>query len=87
MPKIVKPLSDKEIKAAKAKEKEYKLSDGQSLYLLIKPNGTKFFRFDFKFENKRKSMSFGVYPNVSLSEARKLRDSTKELFSSRTVFF
>ena len=79
MPKIVKPLSDKEIKAAKPKEKEYKLSDGQSLYLLIKPNGTKFFRFDFKFENKRKSMSFGIYPNVSLSEARKLRDSTKEL--------
>ncbi|MGB6329852.1 MAG: integrase arm-type DNA-binding domain-containing protein [Halarcobacter sp.] len=79
MPKIVKPLTDKEIKAAKPKEKQYKLSDGQSLYLIIKPNGTKFFRFDFKFENKRKSMSFGVYPDVSLSEARKLRDNTKEL--------
>ncbi|WP_044417608.1 tyrosine-type recombinase/integrase [Halarcobacter anaerophilus] len=79
MPKIVKPLTDKEIKAAKPKEKQYKLSDGQSLYLIIKSNGTKFFRFDFKFENKRKSMSFGVYPEVTLSEARILRDKTKEL--------
>ncbi len=79
MPKVVKPLTDKEIKASKPKEKEYKLSDGQSLYLVVKTNGTKFFRYDFTFENKRKSMSFGVYPETSLSEARILRDKTREL--------
>ncbi|NLN13288.1 MAG: integrase arm-type DNA-binding domain-containing protein, partial [Arcobacter skirrowii] len=79
MPKIVKPLTDKEIKASKPKEKDYKLSDGQSLYLVVKTNGTKFFRYDFTFENKRKSLSFGVYPGISLSEARSLRDNAKEL--------
>ncbi len=79
MPKVVKPLTDKEIKSSKPKEKEYKLSDGQSLYLIVKTNGTKFFRYDFTFENKRKSMSFGVYPETSLSEARILRDKTREL--------
>jgi len=99
MPKIVKPLTDKEIKAVKYTSKEEyeqlkkiaklnnkekpklnnKLSDGQGLYLIIKENGTKFFQFDFSFENKRKSMSFGVYPDTSLSEARALRDKTKKL--------
>ena len=79
MPKIVKPLTDKEIKASKAKEKEYKLSDGQSLYLVVKTNGTKFFRYDFTFEKKRKSMSFGIYPDISLAEARSLKDKAKEL--------
>ena len=79
MPKVVKPLTDKEIKASKAKEKEYKLSDGQSLYLVVKTNGTKFFRYDFTFENKRKSMSFGIYPDISLAEARILKDKAKEL--------
>ena len=55
MPKVVKPLTDKEIKSSKPKEKEYKLSDGQSLYLIVKKtNGTKFFRYDFTFENKKK---------------------------------
>ncbi len=83
MPKVVKPLTDKEIKTSKPKEKEYKLSDGQSLYLVVKTNGTKFFRYDFSFENKRKSMSFGVYPEISLSEARILRDKTKELLKQK----
>ena len=83
MPKVVKPLTDKEIKASKPKEKEYKLSDGQSLYLVVKTNGTKFFRYDFTFENKRKSMSFGIYPEISLSEARILKDKTKELLKQK----
>lgn len=83
MPKVVKPLTDKEIKSSKPKEKEYKLSDGQSLYLIVKINGTKFFRYDFTFENKRKSMSFGVYPETSLSEARILRDKTRELLKQK----
>ena len=78
-----KTLTDKEIKSSKPKEKEYKLSDGQSLYLIVKTNGTKFFRYDFTFENKRKSMSFGVYPETSLSEARILRDKTRELLKQK----
>ncbi|MDD4330432.1 MAG: Arm DNA-binding domain-containing protein [Aliarcobacter sp.] len=103
MPKVVKPLTDKEIKNTKYTSKEEfeqlkkiaklnnnpepklnnKLSDGQGLYLIIKENGTKFFQYDFTFENKRKSMSFGVYPEITLSEARTLRDKTKELLKQK----
>lgn len=81
MAKIVKPLTDTEIKKAKEKDKEYKLSDGQGLYLVVKINGSKFFRFDFSYAGKRKSMSFGVYPKISLKEAREQREKAKEQLS------
>jgi integrase len=78
MAKIVKPLTDTEIKKAKPNEKDYKLSDGENLYLVVKSNGTKFFRFDFTYAKKRKSMSFGIYPSISLKEARELKDKARE---------
>ena len=49
MARIVKPLTDTEIKKAKPKDKDYKLSDGENLYLVVKSNGTKFFRFDLTY--------------------------------------
>lgn len=70
MPKIATPLTDTKIKTSKQKEKDYKLSDGQGLFLLVKANGTKLWRFDFTFTNKRQTMSFGVYPEIGLKEAR-----------------
>lgn len=73
------PLSDTEIKKSRIKDKTYKLSDGQGLYLVVKDNGTKFFRYDYTFQNKRKSMSFGIYPDFSLKDARIKRDETKGL--------
>lgn len=79
MPRSTTPLSDTEIKKSKIKDKTYKLSDGQGLYLVVKDNGTKFFRYDYTFQNKRKSMSFGTYPDVSLKDARIKRDETKKL--------
>lgn len=79
MPRSTTPLSDTEIKKSKIKDKTYKLSDGQGLYLVVKDNGTKFFRYDYTFQNKRKSMSFGTYPDLSLKEARIKRDETKKL--------
>jgi len=79
MPRSTTPLSDTEIKKSKIKDKPYKLSDGQGLYLVVKDNGTKFFRYDYTFQNKRKSMSFGTYPDISLKEARIKRDETKKL--------
>lgn len=79
MPRITTPLSDTEIRKSKIKDKTYKLSDGQSLYLVVKDNGTKFFRYDYTFQNKRKSMSFGIYPDLSLKEARIKREETKKL--------
>lgn len=79
MSRSTTPLSDTEIKKSKIKDKTYKLSDGQGLYLVVKDNGTKFFRYDYTFQNKRKSMSFGTYPDLSLKDARIKREETKKL--------
>ena len=79
MPKITTPLTDTEIKKSKPKEKQYKLSDGAGLCLIITPKGSKYFRFDYSFNGKRKSISFGTYPDTSLKEARKKRSEAKEL--------
>ena len=78
MPKIATPLTDTKIKTSKPKEKDYKLSDGQGLFLLVKTNGTKLWRFDFIFINKRQTMSFGIYPEVGLKEARDRREKARE---------
>lgn len=78
MPATVKPLTDTEIRKAKPKDKEYKLSDGNGLFLLVRKSGNKMWRFDFSYGGKRKSMSFGTYPLVSLKEARESRERAKE---------
>ena len=77
MPKLVRPLSDAEIKKAKPKDKQYKLSDGAGMSLMIFPNGTKSWRLDYTFNKKRGSVSLGAYPDVSLKEAREKREATK----------
>jgi len=83
MARMTKPLSDTEIKTAKPKDKNYKLSDGQGLYLVVKKNGTKMWRFDYQLNNKRKSMSFGIYPGVTLKNAREIREKTKTLIINK----
>lgn len=80
--KKVKSLTDTEIKKVKHDKKQFKLSDGKGLYLVIKTNGTKMWRYDFSFGGKRKSMSFGIYPTVSLKEAREQREEAKKNISS-----
>lgn len=66
MPKIVKPLTDTQVKNAKPKAADYRLTDGGGLYLLITKNGGKLWRLDYAFEGKRKTLSFGSYPAVPL---------------------
>ena len=56
MPKISKPLTSIEVKNYKSEVKMYKKPDGKGLWLIIKPNGTKFWRYDFKYGNKNLSM-------------------------------
>ncbi|MDQ6996545.1 MAG: integrase arm-type DNA-binding domain-containing protein, partial [Mariprofundus sp.] len=74
-------LTDVKIKAAKlpAGTKQMKLADSGGLYLLIKMNGSKYWRLDYRFGNKRKTMAIGVYPRVSLKEARAKREAAKKL--------
>lgn len=73
-------LSDTAIRHAKPKGKPYKLSDGRGLYLLVKPAG-KYFRFDYRFQGKRKTLALGVYPDVSLAQARDRLNETRRLIA------
>lgn len=63
-------LTDAACKNAKPKEKSYKLSDGNGMYLLVQPNGSKYWRKKYRIAGKEKLLSIGVYPEVSLIEAR-----------------
>ncbi|TRO23093.1 DUF4102 domain-containing protein [Ectopseudomonas mendocina] len=82
MPRTVTPLSDSAIKTAKPKEKLYKLTDGQGLYLEIKPNGSKLWRFKYRFDGKDMTpLSFGAYPDLSLVKARQKRTEARELLA------
>lgn len=72
-------LTFAKIKAAKPKEKSYKLSDGKGLYLQINPNGGKWWRWRYKFAGKEKMLSLGIFPEVSLRETREDRDEKRKL--------
>ncbi|MDR4519643.1 MAG: tyrosine-type recombinase/integrase [Nitrosomonas sp.] len=72
-------LTDPIIKAAKPKEKPYKLSDGQGLTLLIQPNGSKWWRYRYRINGKEKMLSIGTYPNVTLKKAREKRVTADDL--------
>ncbi len=72
-------LTDTTIKAAKPKEKAYKLSDGGGLLLLVQPNSSKWWRYRYRFNGKEKSISLGVYPGVTLKKARDLRVTASDL--------
>ncbi|WP_426357975.1 integrase domain-containing protein [Pseudocolwellia sp. HL-MZ19] len=83
MAKITKPLTNTEVKQAKAKEKPYKLFDGAGLVLKVRVNGSKSWLFMYKkpFVTKRTELVFGMYPGISLAEARELRTKANELLS------
>lgn len=76
------PLTAKEIKAAKPENKPYKLSDGGGLYLLVQPDGAKYWRLKYYFLGKEKLLALGVYPTVTLADARERRDNAKRLISN-----
>ncbi|WP_035730434.1 tyrosine-type recombinase/integrase, partial [Gluconobacter thailandicus] len=71
-------LTDVAVRKAAPKESQYKLSDAQGLYLLVKPNGTKLWRLKYRFGGKEKTLSFGSYPEVSLINARRARESARD---------
>lgn len=81
MPKRITPLTEKKIEDAIAAEKEYRLFDGEGLFLIVIPDGGKRWRFKYRFAGREKMLSFGVYPEVSLEDARGSRDYARELLS------
>jgi len=72
-------LTDTAIKAAKGRDKPYKLSDERGLFLLVTPQSQKWWRLKHRFEGKEKSLSLGVYPEVGLKLARERRDEARQL--------
>lgn len=70
-------LTDSQCKAAKPREKAYKLFDGDGLHLLVTPAGGKIWRLAYRLDGKPKTKSYGPYPEVSLAGARELRDNDK----------
>ena len=76
------PLTDIAIRTAKLKDKPYKLSDAGGLYLLIQPNGSKYWRLKYRFAGKEKLLSIGVYPVINLSEAREKSLDAKKLLAN-----
>lgn len=76
------PLTDTAIKTAKPSDKKVKMTDGDGLYLLVDPSGGKWWRFDYRFDGKRKTLSMGVYPDVSLRDARSRRDEARRLVAN-----
>lgn len=77
-------LSDAKIRNSKPREKAYKLSDEKGLYLHIAPNNSKYWRFKYRFDGKEKLLAFGVYPDVSLADARVKRDEARKQVANQT---
>lgn len=75
------PLTNLICKNTKASEKPRKLSDGGGLYLEIMPNGAKYWRMKYRFNDKEKRLAFGVYPDVTLEQAREERRLAKQLLA------
>lgn len=76
------PLTDIKVKSAKPTDKAYKLTDGGGMYLLVKPNGSKYWRLKYRFVGKEKMLSIGVYPDVSLADARQKRDEARKVLAA-----
>lgn len=73
----VKPLTDTQCKGFKPKDKEYKVADGDGLYLHIKPTGSKLWRLRVTINGKQTTKSLGAYPAMSLKDVRLKRDGIK----------
>ena len=69
-------LTDTAVRNAKPAEKPYKLTHGKGLYLLVNAIG-KYWRLDYRFAGKRKTLALGVYPDVTLAKARERRDDAR----------
>jgi len=81
MARFAIPLTDSLIRQARTADTPVKLADGGGMYLLLRPDGSRYWRLDYRFDGKRKTLALGVYPEVTLAEARKRRSAAKALLS------
>lgn len=79
MPREINKLTDRAVKALKPRVKAYPVSDGNSLFLLVKPNGSKLWQLRFHFDGEQQTLPFGPYEDVSIAEARaKAREANEQ---------
>ncbi|CAK0777176.1 hypothetical protein CCP3SC15_560021 [Gammaproteobacteria bacterium] len=68
------PLTDATARTTKPQDKPFKLADGGGLYLLVKPDGARYWRLKYRYGGKEKLLAFGAYPEVSLRDTRERRE-------------
>lgn len=77
-------LTDTKVRSIKSREKSFKLADGKGLFLVVMPNGSKYWRLRYSFGGKEKLLSLGVYPEVTLADARRKDDEARKLLAEDT---
>src|SRR5437763_15127371 len=75
-------LSDAKVRNAKPRLKPYKISDGEGLFLLITPAGGKYWRLKYFFAGKEKLLALGIYPDVSLADARERKARARQVLAA-----
>ena len=75
-------LNNRAVDNAKPREKKWKLADGHGLHLLVHPNGGKYWRFKYRLDGKEQEMALGVYPEVSLKQARQRHQAAREMLAN-----
>jgi integrase len=77
-------LTDTKVRSVKSREKSFKIADGKGLFLVVQPNGSKYWRFRYRFGGKEKLLAIGIYPDVTLADARRKRDDARKLLADDT---
>ena len=75
-------LNDTRIRNAKPRDRDYKLTDFDGLYILVRPNGRKLWRFAYRLNGKQKQIALGAYPELTLAEARDRREASRKLLAN-----
>lgn len=76
------PLSDTAVRSLKPREKPYKVSDFDGLFVLVKPNGARLWQFKYRLGGKEKLLSIGPYPEITLAQARARRDAARSMVAN-----
>jgi hypothetical protein len=71
-------LSNAAVRSTKPRQKPFKRADDRGLYLLVQTNGSRLWRMNYSFAGRQRTAAFGIYPDISLSEAREARDAAKK---------
>ena len=79
-----KSLSDAKVRNAKPRMRPYKISDGEGLFLVVMPSASKYWRLKYVFAGKEKLLALGVYPGITLADARERRAQARKLLATGT---